>query len=54
MTVVGEVDRTPGFERTGLTRMIDLHNQEWYELRGDELIHIDTPTDSALMCTGSG
>ena len=46
VTVVAEVDRTPGFERTGLTRMIDLHNQEWYELRGDELIRIDTPTDS--------
>ena len=36
VTVVAEVDRTPGFERTGLTRMIDLHNQEWYELRDDD------------------
>jgi prolyl oligopeptidase len=48
VTVVAGVDRTPGFERTAIMRMTDMHNQEWSELRGDELIRIDTPTDSGL------
>jgi prolyl oligopeptidase len=44
----GGVDRTPGFERTAIFRMIDIHNSEAYELRGDELIRIDTPNDSQM------
>ena len=44
MVAVG-VDRTPGSERTEIGRMIDVHNGEGYELRGDDLIHVDTPTD---------
>ena len=48
MTVVGAVDRTPGFERTAIVRMIDMYNQAWCELRGDTLVHIDTPTDCGL------
>jgi prolyl oligopeptidase len=46
LTVAAGADRTPGFERTMVVRMLDVHNQELYELRGDELIRIDTPTDS--------
>ena len=42
------VDRTPGFERTVLARSIDFWNEEVYELRGAELIRIDTPTDASL------
>lgn len=42
------VDRTPGFERTVLARAIDFWNEEVYELRGAELIRIDTPTDANL------
>ncbi|ORW63944.1 prolyl oligopeptidase family serine peptidase [Mycobacterium saskatchewanense] len=42
------VDRTPGFERTLLSRAVDFWNEEVYELRGPELIRIDTPTDSSV------
>jgi len=42
------VDRTPGFERTMLRRAIDFFNDQVYELRGEELIRIDAPTDAAL------
>ena len=46
--VVGGVDRTPGFERTMLRRAIDFFNDQVYELRGDELIRIDAPTDASI------
>ena len=42
------VDRTPGFERTMLRRALDFFNDQVYELRGDELIRIDAPTDASL------
>ncbi|MEE6175578.1 prolyl oligopeptidase family serine peptidase [Mycobacterium sp. 050134] len=42
------VDRTPGFERILLSRAVDFWNEEVYELRGPELIRIDTPTDSSV------
>jgi prolyl oligopeptidase len=42
------VDRTPGFERTMLRRALDFFNDEVYELRADELIRIDAPTDASL------
>ena len=42
------VDRTPGFERTILGRALDFWNDEVYELRGAELIRIDTPTDASV------
>ncbi len=44
----GSVDRTPGFERTLLSRAVDFFNDQVYELRGDELIRIDAPTDASL------
>jgi len=42
------VDRTPGFERTILGRALDFWNDEVYELRGSDLIRLDTPTDASL------
>jgi prolyl oligopeptidase len=48
--VVGAgVDRTPGFVRTFVQRLVDGNNQEFYELRDGELIRIDIPTDTNLM-----
>lgn len=41
-------DRTPGFERTLISRAIDFFNDEVYELRGPELIRIDAPTDASV------
>ena len=46
--VFASVDRTPGFERTILGRALDFWNDELYELRGTELIRIDTPTDASV------
>jgi prolyl oligopeptidase len=46
--VAASVDRTPGFQRTMLQRAIDFFNDEVYELRGDELIRIDAPTDATV------
>ncbi|MDQ2628052.1 MAG: prolyl oligopeptidase family serine peptidase [Actinomycetota bacterium] len=45
-------DRTPGFERTLVSRAVDFFNDEVYELRGvpgrQELIRIDAPTDASV------
>jgi prolyl oligopeptidase len=46
--VAATVDRTPGFERTLLHRAIDFFNEEVYELRDDEMIRIDAPTDATV------
>jgi prolyl oligopeptidase len=47
--IVGaSVDRTAGFERTVVRRATDFFNDEVYELRGDELIRIDAPTDATV------
>jgi prolyl oligopeptidase len=46
--VFASVDRTPGFERAVLGRALDFWNDELYELRGSELIRIDTPTDASV------
>jgi prolyl oligopeptidase len=42
------VDRTPGYTRTFIQRVVDMLNQESYELRDGELIRIDIPTDTNL------
>ncbi len=52
------VDRTPGYERTMISRAIDFFNDETYQLRfdrspsaeptGDELVRIDAPTDASV------
>jgi prolyl oligopeptidase len=44
--VAASVDRTPGFERTILSRAVDFYNDEIYELRDGEWIRIDVPTDA--------
>jgi len=48
VVVAASVDRTPGFGRTLLRRAIDFFNDEVYELRDDELIRINAPTDATL------
>jgi len=52
--VAAGVDRTPGYERTLITRAVDFFNDETYQLRPDrpsagaELVRIDTPTDASV------
>lgn len=48
VVVAAGCDRTPGFERTLLSRAIDFFNEEVYELRDGELIRIDAPTDASV------
>ena len=46
--VAASVDRTPGFERTVISRAVDFFNDEIYELRGEELLRVDAPTDASV------
>lgn len=46
--VAASVDRTPGFERTMISRAVDFFNDEIYELRDEELLRIDAPTDASV------
>ncbi|AFM15382.1 serine protease, S9A family peptidase [Mycolicibacterium chubuense NBB4] len=46
--VAASRDRAEGFERTLVSRAVDFFNEEVYELRGAELIRIDTPTDATI------
>ena len=46
--VAASVDRTPGYERTMISRAVDFFNDEIYELRGEELLRIDAPTDATV------
>jgi prolyl oligopeptidase len=46
--VAASRDRTPGFERTVLSRAVDFFNDEVYELREGEFIRIDAPTDATV------
>ncbi|HPY22980.1 MAG: prolyl oligopeptidase [Actinomycetota bacterium] len=52
--VAAGVDRTPGYERTLISRAVDFFNDETYQLRpgqsaaGDELVRIDAPTDASV------
>jgi prolyl oligopeptidase len=41
-------DPTPGFERLLATRSVDFFNREHFEIRGDELVTIDVPTDAGI------
>ena len=43
------VDRTPGYERTLVHRSFDFYDSEVYQLRGEELIRVDAPTDASLF-----
>ena len=42
------VDRTPGYERTLISRAIDFFNDETYQLRSGELVRIGAPTDASV------
>ncbi len=44
-----EVDHTPGFERTVLSRATDFFNSESFLLKGDRLQRIDKPSDATLF-----
>ncbi|MCF6386374.1 prolyl oligopeptidase family serine peptidase [Mycobacterium sp. MBM] len=46
--VAASVDRTPGFERTMISRAVDFFNDEIYELRGDQLVRVEAPTDATV------
>lgn len=46
--VAASVDRTPGYQRTLISRAVDFFNDEIYELRGGQLVRIDAPTDASL------
>lgn len=46
--VAASVDRTPGYERTLLSRAVDFFNDETYQLRSGELVRIDAPTDAGV------
>ncbi|WP_319437154.1 prolyl oligopeptidase family serine peptidase [Mycobacterium sp. RTGN5] len=48
VAVGATVDRTPGYERTLLSRAVDFFNDQVYELRSGELVRIDAPTDASL------
>lgn len=48
VAVGAAVDRTPGYERTLLSRAVDFFNEQVYELRSGELVRIDAPTDASL------
>jgi prolyl oligopeptidase len=48
VVVAAYTDRTPGFERTMVRRAVDFYNDEVHELRGDELIRLDAPTDATV------
>jgi prolyl oligopeptidase len=48
VAVGASVDRTPGYERTLLSRAVDFFNDQIYELRSGELVRIDAPTDASL------
>ena len=41
-------DATGGYERLFIVRAFDFFNRQRYELRGEELIRIDVPTDAAI------
>ena len=44
--VAASVDRTPGYQRTIVSRALDFYNDERYQLRDGELVRIDVPTDA--------
>jgi prolyl oligopeptidase len=41
-------DPTPGFERLLASRSVDFFNREHFEIRGEEFVKIDVPTDSSI------
>ena len=42
------VDLTPGYERLLAARSVDFFNHEHFEIRGDDLVRIDVPTDASI------
>ncbi|MGV1087757.1 MAG: prolyl oligopeptidase family serine peptidase [Mycobacterium sp.] len=48
VAVTAGVDRTPGYERTLIYRAVDFYNDQVFQLRSGELVHIDAPTDASI------
>ncbi|HPX36437.1 MAG TPA: prolyl oligopeptidase family serine peptidase [Mycobacterium sp.] len=48
VAVTAGVDRTPGYQRTLIYRAVDFYNDQVFQLRSGELVHIDAPTDASL------
>ncbi len=48
MVAYASVDRTPGFERTTLTRLEDFYRNELFLLLGDQAVRVDKPGDAQL------
>ena len=48
VAVTAGVDRTPGYERTLLYRAVDFYNDQVFQLRAGELVHVDAPTDASI------
>jgi prolyl oligopeptidase len=48
VVVAATVDRTPGFERTLVSRAVDFFNDEVSELRDGDWVGIDAPTDATV------
>src|ERR1700712_4945793 len=47
VSVGAGVDRTPGYERTFVSRSLDFFNHELYQLRDGEPVRIEVPTDAS-------
>jgi len=47
VSVGAGVDRTPGYHRIHVSRSLDFFNHDLFDLRGDDLIRIDVPTDAS-------
>ena len=41
-------DPTPGYERLFISRSTDFFNREYYELRGDQPVRVEVPTDAGI------
>jgi prolyl oligopeptidase len=48
VSAYASVDRTPGFERTVVGRLLDFYNSELLLLQGDRLLPVDKPRDATL------
>ena len=42
------VDRTPGYERISLVRLVDFYDSEFFLLVGDRAVRVDKPADAQL------
>ena len=48
VSVGASYDPTPGHERLFISRSTDFFNREYYELRGDQPVRVEVPTDAGI------